>query len=285
MSISEAFELYRKDRIVFTDQSKQTELYYTVYGRSLREFVGDIQIEDLQFSHIRDWKNELNKTRSSSTIRNYLGGIRMVLSYLKKKRIDVMDPDLIILPKRDDKVPPFITAEEVQKLIDSCIRVRSKAIISLLYGSGIRLSELIGLNRSDIKGNTFAVIGKGNKQRPCFLDERTKMYLEVYLASRKDHHPALFVSTQHNTGSQDPLRMTATNIQLILKLARQRACMTVNVTPHTLRHSFATNLLSNNCNIRHTQAMLGHADIRTTMRYTHVVDEDLHKVYSNFHTV
>lgn len=285
MSIPEAFEQYRQDHIVFTDQSKQTEFYYSVYGRSLAASVGNIQIEDLTFGHIRDWKNSLSKTRSNSTIRNYLAGVRMVLTYLRKQNVPVMDPELITLPKRDDKVPAFISAEEVQKLIDCCVRVRSKAIISLLYGSGIRLSELIGLDRSDIKGNTFAVIGKGDKQRPCFLDERTLGYLEAYLATRKDNHQALFISTQHNTGSEIPLRMTPTNIQLILKIARQKAGIAVKVTPHTLRHSFATNLLKNNCNIRHTQAMLGHADIRTTMRYTHVIDEDLHKVYSSFHTV
>lgn len=247
--------------------------------RSLIDFIGDIDVSVLTFPQIRNWKLNLDKTLTASSVRNYLGCLRMVIRYLHRKGENTIDPDLILLPKRDDKIPDFITPEQVQALVDCCARVRSKAIVSLLYASGIRLSELISLNRSDMKGDTFTVIGKGNKARLCFYDERARNYLEAYLKGRKDNHPALFISTQQE------IRMTPTNIQFILKAARHKADITEVVTPHVLRHSYATNLLRNNCNLRYVQTLLGHANISTTMRYTHVVDEDLRSVYANFHSV
>lgn len=279
MTLSEAFALYRLDCIVYRNQSPRTEEHYDLCMRSLVEFVGDIDVTLLSFPQIRDWKFKLDKTLSASSVRNYLGCLRMVIRYMYRKGTKVLDPDLILLPKRDDKIPDFVTPEQVQLLIDCCIRVRSRAIISLLYASGIRLSELISLNRSDMKGNTFTVIGKGDKARLCFYDERTREYLETYLKARKDNHPALFVSTQQE------IRMTPTNIQFILKAARHKSGITEVVTPHVLRHSYATNLLRNNCNLRYVQTLLGHANISTTMRYTHVVDEDLRGIYANFHSV
>ena len=279
MTLSEAFALYRLDCIVYRNQSLRTEEHYDLCMRSLTDFVGDIDVEVLTFPQIRNWKLKLDKTLTASSVRNYLCCLRMVVRYLYRKGVKTIDPDLILLPKRDDKVPDFITPEQVQLLIDCCIRLRSKAIISLFYASGIRLSELISLNRSDMKSNTFTVIGKGNKARLCFYDERTKKYLKSYLKTRKDNHPALFVSTQQE------IRMTPTNIQYILKAARHKSGITEVVTPHVLRHSYATNLLRNNANLRYVQTMLGHANIATTMRYTHVVDEDLRQIYEKYHSV
>jgi site-specific recombinase XerD len=154
------------------------------------------------------------------------------------------------------------------------------AIISMLYATGIRVSELCNLDRTDIKEqNSFTVVGKGGKARLCFFDDRTRCYLNAYLQLRSDDKEALFIST-HND-----LRITPGNIQEIFRRTWKRAGLSSPVHPHTLRHSFATNLLRNNANIRYVKDMLGHASLDTTMMYTHVVDEDLRRVYMAHHSV
>lgn len=278
MSISDAFEQYRQDVILFSNQSSKTEEAHLVCMRLLLVFFGDVPIESLNFEMIRLWKRELEKRRSPETVRSYIIKLRVVLIYCDRRGVPVINPGQIIVPKRPDHVPVFITAEEVTLLINSCRRLRSKAVISMLYASGIRVSELCSLDIGQIHNHCFTVIGKGNKARLCFTDERTENYLSLYLSKRKDNHPALFLSTQREG------RMTPTNVQFILKAARRNAHLNKHITPHTLRHSFATNLLTNNTNLRYVQEMLGHKSIQTTQMYTHVVNEDLRKVYNEKHT-
>jgi site-specific recombinase XerD len=227
---------------------------------------------------VSKWKEHLCKTRCNATVRNYIIKLRVVLDYQYKQGTDCLNPETIPVPQRSDTVPAFITKEEVAKLIDASLRVRSKAIISLLYSSGIRVSELVNLNRADIKDDSFTVIGKGGKARLCFIDKRTKDYINEYLNKRTDNHPALFIS------SQQVKRMNPTNVQLIVRKAACRADLG-HITPHTLRHSFATNLLRGNCNVRYVQELLGHASLQTTQMYTHVVNEDLHRIYTEHHTI
>jgi len=280
MTLTEAFDLYRLDCIVFRNQSPKTEENHTVALRSLLDFVGDIPVTSLTFTMVRDWKAAMDKRRlSPATCRSYIIKLRVVLAYLKHRGVPVLDAESIPIPQRGDRVPSYVSKEQVTQLIDACFRVRSKAIVSLLFSSGIRLSELINLNREDIKNNTFTVIGKGNRARLCFVDERTHALLGAYLETRKDNNPSLFLSTQ------SVRRMTPTNIQLIFKSARVRAGITVPVTPHTMHHSFATNLLESNTNLFHVQAMLGHRSLQTTQQYLHVVNKDLEAVYTEHHTV
>lgn len=279
MLISEAFEKYRKDRIVFGNQSIRTEESHNLALKSLLSYIPDQDIEILTFDQIRDWKISLDRRRlCDNTIRGMVLKIRLVLRHARLHGYDCVDPELLPVPKRADTVPSFISKEEVSRLIAHAFRLRSKAMISLLYGSGIRVSELLSLNRSDIKGDTFTLIGKGGKARLCFLDERTTNLLALYLKTRADNNPALFIS---QTGH----RQTATNVQLTVRTAARNACIASRVTPHTLRHSFATNLLQSNCNPRNVQVMLGHKSLQTTQMYMHVVDYELAEVYRQFHTV
>jgi site-specific recombinase XerD len=164
-------------------------------------------------------------------------------------------------------------------MIDNAYNLRNAFIISLLYSSGIRLSELISLNQGQIVDRRFTVIGKGRKPRLCFIDQRTEQLMDQYLASRTDHSDALVVSFEHKE------RMTATNVQLLIRNSAKRAGINKKVTPHTLRHSFATNFLKNNGNMRYLSAMLGHASLDTTMMYAHVVDQDLQRQYEKYHTI
>jgi site-specific recombinase XerD len=266
------------DVIAFSNQSRKTEETNLIVQRNLVGFFGDTSIESLSFSDVRNWKLYLEKIRGQNTVRGYVICLRVVLRYLHNRGLDVLDPSSIPVPKREQRVPGFITKEDVALLIRSSSRLRSKGIIALLYSSGIRISELISLNREDIKDDSFTVVGKGGKARLCFVDERAKRLISSYLATRKDNHPALFIS-------QYGSRMSSTNIQMIMKVARTNAGITSNVTPHTLRHSFATNLLRSNMNMRYVQELLGHASLQTTQMYTHVVNEDLKEQYQKHHSL
>lgn len=287
MLISEAFESYRQV-ISYLNQSRKTEENHIVCMRALIVFFGDVPIENLNAQLIRLWKQELDKTRSPETVRNYIIKLRVVLSYLIKEGGSVLDPDTIPVPKRKDKVPHFIEKEDVAKLIKAVSkpaagyarvnRLRNASIIATLYASGVRVSELVAMNREDVhEDGSFTVVGKGGKARLCFLDTRAMWLIDEYLASRRDSNAALFMSIQNGR------RMTAGNVQEVFRLASKKSGLN-HVHAHTLRHSFATNMLRNNAGIRYIQVMLGHSSLETTQMYTHVVDEDLRKVYNAHHT-
>lgn len=295
MRLSEAFERYRLDCIVFRNQSPKTEENHKIALKwLLRFFDEDIEIEKLTFDQIRNWKIWLDKgtngkPRSPATVREYIIRLRVVLRHLQRHGHEVVNYELIQVPKRPERVPEFLTDGQITELIDAISkpvrgystlnRLRNRAIISLLYASGIRSAELCHLNITDIREDgSFTVFGKGNKYRLCFIDERTKIYIKDYLDYRNDNDPALFISDQ--TGS----RITKHTVQLIFQGARGKVNFDVPVHCHALRHSFATNLLRNNCNMRYVQEMLGHSSLTTTQIYTHVINEDLRKIYTEFHS-
>lgn len=279
LTISQAFSMYRYDYIAMKNQSAKTEENHIICGRALVKYFNDIPVNELTFHMVRDWKMELSKKRSQATVRNYIIKLRVVLAFLKKHGYDCLDPETIPIPQRADTIAQYVTSDEVARMLKVTRRARSRAIISLLYGAGIRLSELISLDKSQIIEDSFSIVGKGGKARLCFIDERTHDLLAEYLETRSDNHAALFVSTQKPIG-----RMTATNIQLIVKTAALKAGIDRHVTPHTLRHAFATNFGRNNGNVRHLQVLMGHSSLETTAKYMHVVNEDLRKAYLSAHT-
>lgn len=289
MLISEAFELFRVDHIVYNNQSSKTEEMNRLACRSLLNFSGDMHIEDLTFDTIRKWKEHLLKTRSEGTVRGYIIKLRVVLKYLAQRGYTgIINHEVVGVPQRGDTVVEYLTPNEVQLFIDAALeprarqnsvsRVKNAAIISLLYASGIRVSELCSLNRDFIKPgmNEFSVIGKGRKARLCFVDERAKFYIREYLAMRNDKNPALFVSSQGNRIQKD-------NIAVLFRFNSRRSG--IQAHPHMMRHSYATNLLKNNTNLLFVSKFLGHKSVQTTEMYTHVVDEDLRAIYREKHTV
>jgi len=155
---------------------------------------------------------------------------------------------------------------------------RNKAIIALLYSSGIRVSELCALNIADIRGDTFTVNGKGNKLRPCFIDKRAKYWLEVYLSERTDNHEALFLT---QTGE----RMTCGRVQEIFKYMRKAANIKEPIHPHTMRHSYAVNLLKNGCHLFTLSKLMGHSSVQTTQAYLQLEDPELKEAYLRYHTI
>lgn len=289
MLVSQAFKAYCSDYISFKNLSKKTEESYLVTLKILVRYFGDVQIEEITSQKVREWKAWLDKGRSASTVRGYIICLRVVLRYHQKLGLQVLDPETIPVPKRPQKVPSFVTPGEVDSFIRTAgkaspgyplvNRIRNQALISMLYASGLRASEVCSLDRDSIRDGTFTVMGKGGKARLCFIDLRTQSLLSTYLRARVDSHPALFYSPQCGR------RLTTGNLQRIFLGISKRAGLERPIHPHTLRHSFATNLLRNNANMRYVQVLMGHSSMATTQIYTHVVDADLQRVYEQFHTI
>jgi len=288
MKISEAFDLYKTNYLLIKGLSRRVLQDNDYVKERLIKIVGDKPVEKLTMDDIAKWASKLQyrtledgtiTERKQNTIRNDLTRLKMVLKYLRLRGIDCLSPELIPVPKREDVVRPYLTAEEVSRMIDNAYSLRNKFIVSFLYSSGVRLSEFLSLDRGSIVDRRFTVVGKGRKARLCFIDERTENLMREYLASRCDSCPALVVSNMHKD------RMTPTNVQLLIKNTAERAGIDKRVSPHILRHSFATNFIQNNGNIRYLSAMLGHASVTTTTIYTHIVDNDLEFQYRAFHSI
>lgn len=279
MKISEAFDLYKNEYMFFNIKAKRILENHDHIKRCMIAVLGDKEVSKLTIEDIQRWVVAIMPGRVANTTRNDIMRLRMVLKYLKLRGHKCINYELIAVPRREAVERDFLTAEEVEKMIESACNIRAKFVISLLYSSGIRLSEFLSLNRDSIQNKKFQVIGKGSKLRLCFTDDRTIEFMNRYLATRKDDNPALVIS---NLSKQ---RMTPTNVQMLVKNAARAAGINKHVTPHVLRHSFATNFISNNGNIRYLSTMLGHTNVSTTMIYTHVVDNDLEKQYKKYHTI
>lgn len=278
MLISDAFDLYKKNYMAVRHQSIRILETHEVCKRQLVQFLGDKDMSEITIDDVARWEKWLNKSRCLNTVRNYITRLRVVADYMALLGLPSIKAALIPIPRREATVPTFLTPSEVEAMIACSYSLRNAFTISLLYSSGIRLSELIQLNRGQIVDRQFTVIGKGNKPRLCFIDERTEHLMEHYLRTREDRADALIISAQNKA------RMTPTNVQLLIRNSAMRAGITKKVTPHTLRHSFATNFLRNNGNMRYLSTMLGHASLDTTMMYAHVVDNDLKDQYKKYHT-
>lgn len=281
MTIQEAFERYRSDVIVFRNLSPKTEQNNLYAQRSLVRHI-TVPIEKLTMHDVRHWS--LLQTCSPNTKREYLLQLRVVLRHLKHEGYGVLDAESIPLPKREEKAIVIITKEDVSDLIKACRfnrnpvnRLRNQLIISMLYASGIRVSELCSINRDSIKYRRFTIVGKGNKIRPCLIDLRTDKLLNEYLALRKDSNPALFISALGG-------RMDAGAVQEMFRHVCKRAGLH-HVHPHTLRHTFATNLMRNGMHIYTLSRLLGHSSIQTTATYLHLGDKQLEEEYNKYHRV
>lgn len=291
MLVSEAFELYRVEHIVYLNQSQRTEEMSANACKTLLRFIGkDIQVSELTFEIIRKWKEDLEKTHSQNTVRGYILKLKVVVKHLNHREVPgVINHEMIGLPKRKQVVVEFLTEKEVCLMLQYCRKsrrcignnaLRNQAIIALLYASGIRLSELIAMNIGDIRDDgTFTVVGKGDKPRLCFSDQRSRRLIDKYIEVRTDDCKALFISEQ----TLD--RISKSTMQYMIRNVARSAGIEKRVHPHIMRHSFATNLLRNNTNLLYVKQFLGHESVQTTEMYTHVVDEDLRRVYCKFHTI
>ncbi|MBI4117857.1 MAG: tyrosine-type recombinase/integrase [Parcubacteria group bacterium] len=254
---------------------------------------------------IRQFRLHLNRFRTpngelSKKTQNYhLIALRSFLKYLAKRDIKTLASEKIELSKQEDREIAFLLPDEIERLLAAptidtnaadIIRLRDIAILETLFSSGMRVSELISLLKEaiNLKTGEFGIRGKGGKIRIVFLSEKAKKSLSAYLQARKDMQPELFVSHDRGSetrggGTENHTPLTARSVQRIIKKYAKIAGIVKKITPHVLRHSFATDLLGNGADIRSVQSMLGHASITTTQIYTHVTNKELRNVHKNFH--
>ena len=301
MYMSELLLDYIEHLEVEGGRSAHTAENYTLYLERFIEFTNDIVVEKITSEVIRKYRLWLNRYKNNnddelSTITQlyHLIALRGFLNYLSKRDIPSLSPEKIELPKISRKQVTFLHYDEVEQIIakiDTSTKegLRDRAIIELLFSSGLRVSELVNLNRDHINTTRreFMVRGKGQKDRPVFMSESASEHINNYLKSRTDSFPPLFISYSRNsqtTTSGNYRRLSARSIQRILNKYTRLAGITKHCSPHTMRHSFATDLLMNGADIRSVQMMLGHSNISTTQIYTHVTDEHLREVYKKFHS-
>ena len=233
------------------------------------------------------------RTLSRKTQGYHVIAIRSFLRYLIKRDQKVMSPDKIDLPKIEERQVKFLSGEQVDKILNSpslstIQGKRDKAILEVLFSTGLRVSELAKLDRDKLNLETreFGVVGKGGKARVVFLSARAVKYLEEYLKVRDDHFNPLFIRHKGKTDPSTPdekMRLTVRSVQRMIKKYGEKMKLPIDVTPHVLRHSFATDLLIAGADLRSVQEMLGHKNVSTTQIYTHVTNKQLRDVHEAFH--
>jgi site-specific recombinase XerD len=301
MYMSELLLDYIEHLEVEGGRSAKTAENYKLYLERFVEFTNDITVEKITSEVIRKYRLWLNRYTNDNddslaiiTQSYHLIALRGFLTYLSGRDIASLSPEKIKLPKVSRKQVTFLHFDEVERLLAQIpltdeVGLRDRAIIELLFSSGLRISELVNLNRDHVntKRREFMVRGKGQKDRPVFIGTATADRVNDYLAARLDNLPPLFLSYSRNniagTGG-DYRRLTSRSIQRLISKYARLAGITKHVSPHTMRHSFATDLLMNGADIRSVQSMLGHSSISTTQVYTHVTDEHLREVYEKFHS-
>jgi len=225
----------------------------------------------------------------------HIVALRAFLRYLLVQRdIVTLSPDKVELPKQGSRSIAFLNPDQIERLLNSPkiatnAGLRDRTILETLYSTGLRVSELVSLNRDqvDLERKEFGVKGKGNKIRVVFLSDTAAQWIERYLRSRQDNFKPLFIRHSGKVDARnngEKMRLTARSIQRIVAKYAKRSGLPIEATPHTLRHSFATDLLISGADIRSVQEMLGHESIRTTQVYTHVTNRHLKEVHKAFHS-
>lgn len=264
------------------------------------EFAGNIEATQITSELIRKYRLWLNRYHNyndqelDKITQNYhLIALRVFLKYLQDINIESLEPSKIKLAKTHRKQVTFLYSQEIQDLLSavndaSLIGKRDKALISLLFSGGLRVSEIVKLNRdhANLKRQEFTIRGKGSKDRPIFISQQAAEDIGNYLEARQDNLPPLFLNHSRQTtptNSGDYRRLSTRSVQRIVSHYARLAGITKRVTPHTMRHSFATNLLINGADLRSVQELLGHSNISTTQIYTHITNPHLREVHQKFH--
>lgn len=261
---------------------------------------GKTKIEDLTLEDVRKYRvylarftdlrgNELTKKTQGF----HVIALRSLLKWLIKQDRKVLAPEKIDLPKSEGLAMKFLDPESIERLMNQPLSstplgIRDRAILEVFFSTGLRVSELVSLDRTqvDTKRKEFGVIGKGRRARVVFLSERAANYLDTYLVTRTDEYKPLFIRMNRDDPSDlegESMRLTSRSMQRIVEKYVKGAKLTTKVTPHGLRHSFATDLLHNGAGLRDVQELLGHKNIATTQIYTHVTRADLRAVHEKFH--
>lgn len=290
-------EKYYKEYLEYLEIEKGRSLKtldnYKRYLDGFFAFVKPTSISDITDEAVRKFRMNLNRRNLKRKTQNYyLIALRGFLKYLAKREIPALAPETIELAKVPERQIDLIASDELERLLSApsgkdLKTLRDKAALELLFSTGLRVSELCALNRDSLspqKGE-FSVRGKGDKVRVVFLSDSAKEAVKAWLAKRTDLSDALFINFR--PGRKDDMaedaRLTPRSVERIIKHYALKAGISKKVTPHILRHSFATDLLENGADLRSVQMMLGHASISTTQIYTHITDKQLKEIHKAFH--
>lgn len=303
------------------NRSANTIQNYDFYLRRFMEWWGDQSPDGIDAEAVRQYRLWLNRladvhgTPLKKNTQNYhLIALRSLLKYLAKRDIKTLAPEKIELMRMPDREVSFLEGSDLNRLLEAPLleqkntktkkhestltdqslnRYRDKAMLEMLFSTGLRVSELANLKKENINLNKdeFTITGKGRKTRVVFLSEQARYWLKKYLAARPDLNPHLFISHDNQAKRQktkktpplDDPPLTPRSIQRLVQKYARAAGITKPVTPHTLRHSYATDLLQNGADIRSVQALLGHSSITTTQIYTHITDKELRNIHKRFH--
>ena len=289
---------------------KMYHFYLSEFASWLSETAGSdvVSYKDITHDVVKDYRMHLNRkisSKSKQTIKRntqnrFLTALRSFLRFLivEKNYTDALPPDKVMLGKADPRVPKFLTDDQIEELVSvqdlsKKSGIRDRAILELLFSTGMRISELTALNVDTVspqvlKNKEFAIVGKGRKVRTVYLSKNAVLWLEKYLRTRTDKFKPLFVrysgkSMEENDPDGESLRLTPRSVQRMVKKYARMAGISVDVTPHVLRHSFATDLLRSGADLRSVQELLGHSDVSTIQIYTHITNKQLKEVHEKFH--
>jgi site-specific recombinase XerD len=258
-------------------------------------------INDLNAENIRGFRLFLSRQKGTKdkemklvTQGYYVISVRSFLKWLVKNDMEVLQPEKLDVPKIKDHSLKFLSEDQIIRLLNQPLNslkngLRDRVILELLFSTGLRVSELVSLNREQInlKTREFGVIGKGGRSRVVFISRNAAEWMDKYFKNRTDHYKPLFIRNlrpKEEIGLLDEeVRLTARSVQNIVKKYVRQANLPVAATPHTLRHSMATDLLQRGADLRSVQELLGHKNIATTQIYTHVTDARLREVHEKFH--
>ena len=285
------------------NRSPRTRDNYEFYLHRFVKFNGDTEANGITMDRVREYRLYLNRLTDEKDVplkkntQNYhLIALRAFLKYLAKRDIGSLSPEKVELGKMPDRQVAFLEGDDLGRLLEAPAKyaddpqtaLRDKAILELLFSTGLRVSELCGLKKENVnlKRDEFTVRGKGSKLRVVFLSDTAREALKKYLAVRTDIAPYMFVRHDRAVAKNaDLASLTPRSVQRLVEHYSKAAGITQNITPHTLRHSYATDLLRNGADIRSVQSMLGHSSITTTQIYTHITNEQLRNVHKAFHGI
>ena len=298
MDIKHAINDFLEHMEIEKNRAQKTLENYRRYLLHFSAFARVKNPSEITAELVRQYRVRLNRTqdRSGNTLKKntqayYLIALRSFLKYLAKRNINSLAAEKIELGKIPERKLEFLDPDELKRLLNApqggdISAWRDRAILETLFSTGLRVSELCSLNRDNvnIERGEFAVRGKGSKLRVVFLSDSAKDALKKYLAERSDIHEALFVGHHGSPNKKESARLTPGWVQRLIKKYAVAAGVIKKVSPHQLRHSFATDLLQNGADIRSVQAMLGHANITTTQIYTHYTDKHLKEIHKKYHS-
>jgi site-specific recombinase XerD len=282
--------------------SQLTIRNYESYLSKFADFAqenGVKSVDKIDLEIIKKWRLFLHRRNLAvKTLNYYMIALRSFLKYMSKMDIKSLAPEKIELADTPERTINFLEEEELERLLnafgDKKDELRNRAILEVLFSTGLRVSELTSLDRDNInlERGEFSVLGKGGKQRVVFLSEGATVWVQKYLDSRHDKDQALFIKQTDSSKYQNldekqkengDARLTPRQIERIVGAAARKAGIVKQVTPHVLRHSFATDILRSGADLRSVQSLLGHSSVTTTQVYTHITDKHLREIHKKYH--